>query len=65
MIETDGATRKSSTGKCENIEEEEGECGPQKDRGVVTTNGPGEAPTTFPKDRERALTDTQGMYMGG
>jgi hypothetical protein len=31
--------RKSSTGKWENVEEEEGECGPQKDRGLLTTYG--------------------------
>jgi hypothetical protein len=36
MIETDGAIRKSSTGKWENTEEEEGECGPQKNHGLVT-----------------------------
>jgi hypothetical protein len=39
MIETDEAIRKSSTGKWENMEEEEGKCGPQKDRGLVTTIG--------------------------
>jgi hypothetical protein len=49
MIETDGAVKKSSTGKWENAEEEEGECGPQMDRGLVTTNGVG-APFTFLKE---------------
>jgi hypothetical protein len=31
--------RRSSTGKWENVEEEEGECGPQKDRGLATSEG--------------------------
>jgi hypothetical protein len=38
MIETEGAIRKSSTGKWENVEKEGGECDPQKDRGLVPTN---------------------------
>jgi hypothetical protein len=36
IIETDGAIRKSNTGKQGNVEEFE--CDPQKDRGLVTTN---------------------------
>jgi hypothetical protein len=45
MIETDGAIRKSSTGKWKKVEE--GECGPQKDCGLVTTKGGG---STFSKE---------------
>ena len=53
MIETDGAVKKSGTGKWENAEEEEGECGPQMDRGLVTTNGVGVPFTFFKEAKER------------
>jgi hypothetical protein len=47
MTETDGAIRKSSTGKWENVEQQDGQCGPQKDRGLVTTNGGGGAAAVY------------------
>jgi hypothetical protein len=38
MIETEKSVRNTSSRKSENVEEEEGECSPQKNRGLVTTN---------------------------
>jgi hypothetical protein len=52
MIETDGAIRKSSTGKWENVHQQAGQSGPQQDRGQVPPTGGG-ASTLCKEVKER------------